>query len=283
MSSATLAGRIGTGQGNNNGGGGYCPPIVIENNTFATATLSTSAPFSGLIEGFNLDQVTNITATLVGNSAVVAPVTNIQANFLTLTFDVAVPQPGQYNVTLQGLCGNFSFQVTGASVTCLIPGQNGVNWQGVVNANVGVGTLAAVPGAGNGWNRGAHFGVAPAGTEASLKFTVAQPASAPNGQFGFIGLRNNPPGNIAFGSAGRAIYLQNGLALVYNNTSFQANIGAYNTGTEFELRRDAAGNMQVFKNAVLQFTFPTPDAGDWWFAASIFRNTSIEGIELCHS
>ncbi len=283
MTSATLAARIGTGQG---GGtpGAYCPPVVVTANDFATATISTAAPFSGVLDGFNLDQITNVTVSLVGNAAVQGTVTNLNTAFLQATFDLALPQPGQYNVVAQGICGNFGFQVTGANITCLVPGQNGVNWQGVVNANVGAGTIAAVAGNGNGWNRGGHFGFAPANTEASLSFTVAPPSTTVNGYFGFFGVRNTQPNNIAFGSAGRAVYVQNGNLLVYNNTAFQSNLGAPGgPGTQVRIERNLAGQTKVFRNGVDSFTFPTNDTGAWWFASSIFRNAAIEDIELCHS
>lgn len=283
MSSATFAGRVGTGQGGNSGPGGYCPPVVIESNSFAAVTVPTVGTLSGVLDGFNLDQITEVRVELTTNAAIVGVVTNLNVTFLQAGFTIDVPQAGVYDVLLVGTCGTFTFEITAANITCLIPDQNGVVWQGLQNVVTGAGSIAAISSTGNGWNRGGYFGFAPANTPASAKFIVAAPVSAPNGEFGFIGVRNNPQTNITFGSAGRAIYLQNGSAIVYNNTQFQQNIGGYTVGDEFEFSRNQAGNMEILKNGTSVFTYPTPDAGTWYMCASIFRNTSVEGLELCHS
>lgn len=279
MSSATLAGRVG---GPVNTGSGYCPPPFIQSNTGAGTVFSNGNVNTVTIDGINLDQVTAINAGLTAGGSP-ANVVIVSQSFTQIVFTVEPTAIGAHTATLVGICSNYAFNFDSQNITCLIPGQNGVNWQGIVNVNVSAGVLETVAGSGNGWNRGAHFGFAPANTEASLKFKVRTPASNANGNFGFIGLRNNAPANISFGSAGRAIYFANGSLNIYNNTASQGNFGTYVVGDEFEIRRNVAGVTEVLKNGALLFTYPTNDTGTWWFASSIFRNTAIEDIQLCHS
>lgn len=264
-----------------NVGGSYCPALTVNSNTAQNSILSTNGAQQFTIQGFALDQITDISIDDGNGNTATAIIDSI--SFTELKFTIQAPAVAAYTVTAIGECEDLNWQMTGAAITCLVPGDGATSWVNQSGDGVyGLGTYATVAGGGNGWNEGGDFGSTPANVASTAKFTSDRPINNPNGDFGFIGVVANVPAKAA-GAVGRGLYFQNGQLFAYENGASLGNIGTYVNGDQFEIDRNVAGLTTINKNGTTIFTFAGNDTDVWNLAIVVFRNSAWRDIELCHS
>ena len=227
----------------------------------------------GEIHGGNFDTYTNFSFD--------APITLTSVSIRThevadITYDVG-NIPGSTYVSAHNF-GNQHFGtgelvVDGTPIT-VIPGVSAA-WQNIsANITTGPGSISSTAGV-TGWNKGASFGLAPAGTSFTLDFTA--PVDTGIGMYGVDVIDPNQN----YTTIDYAIYIHsNKNVYVYENGKYKWYLGTYVAGDTFQVIRTCSTISYHKNNGAALYISDVPSYDAMKFDSSLYRDGQISGITL---